>query len=315
VSKREKRKTKKQRKAEERAARLGAVLPTAEQIARGRGTPAMVGAVMRNQPGGAFLHVHSSNTVISNCVIPGLKLGGNATVIGGAVGAVHADEGARVVLDGGVIVGPGTPIGVGAGAVVQARDAFLGDRFVSNVEVAAHKEHGVASAHVSSTQETVASVVGRALDTDADHKRVGDALAAHLKMGHDVIAEQPGECGARMRDGALDPQVDVFLRSPDHPGHDVWLQVVRPAKASEEFGEYGSALDLVVDDALIAAAIAQKDAFTDKHLYDLAVSLPVRVGGPMRESLAERAVAFDRKGYARVWLVDADGWVLELGAT
>jgi hypothetical protein len=243
-------------------------------------------------------------------------ISGEAYIFGGAVSrGIHARNGGRVVLEGDVLVEKGMLITAEVGSVVDARNAYLGDRYVDGTQLLSHHVGGLTTTQVSSADGAVISACGPPPDTEGNHRFVGVAVAAFLGNRHRVVPERMGECGARVRGGALDPQVDVFLEADSgDPRDDLALQVVLLPRATRELGQHDAAIEIVVNEAPIREAIMGKSHFASKNTIDLVVSCPFPLGNPTRSALKAAGVAgrFDRCGYARAWLVDGAGWVTEL---
>jgi hypothetical protein len=250
--------------------------------------------------------------VVSPLVAGGTQ--GGVHIVGGVVrGGLQARNGGRIVLDGDVIVGEGVPLTTDVGSVIEAKKAFLGNRFVDDVEITAQHVDGITSTQVTSPLEAVVSAIGSLPDKYNDPERVGGAVAEFLGGSYLVVPEQKGERGARQRDGTLDDQVDVFLQATSDDPDDVRLQVVFLPAVAGPLGKYDTAIDLVLDDQAIRDAIAFKRDFTDKDTIDLVVSCPIPIAPPRRRALSTGANRFGKHGYSRVWLVDADDWVVALG--
>lgn len=277
------------------ALQFTAGLPKAPQIARGEGTAGIVGAVRRSAPA-----ANAQGPVLVNCLMNG-GVGGSATIFGGIVrGGLHA-SGGRLIVDGDTLIDPDVSISADVGGVVEARRAHLGDRFVDDVHVATHEIDEIVSTQIATPTGTTTSLRGTAMDTSRDHFRVGEAVAAHLGGGFEVIAEDHAGDGAVLRDGRCDPQVDVFLRAGD-PATDRLLQVVRLAEVAKSLGVYDAAVDIVVNHATVQNAIESKKDCASKATLDLVVSCPFPIGSPTWAALSQGG--FDGYGYARAWLVD-----------
>jgi hypothetical protein len=228
-------------------------------------------------------------------------VGGSATIFGGVVrGGLHA-SGGHLIVDGDTIIDPDASISADVGGVVEARRAHLGDRFVDDVHVVTHDIDGIVSTQIATPAGTTTSLRGPAMDTSRDHARVGEAVAAYLGGGFEVIPEDQVGDGAVLRDGRCDPQVDVFLRAGD-PATDRLLQVVRLAGVAKSLGVYDAAVDIVVNHATVQDAIEGKKDCASKAMLDLVVSCPFPIGAPTWAALAQGV--FEGYGYARAWLVD-----------
>jgi hypothetical protein len=118
-------------------------------------------------------------------------VGGGARIVGGAIAQkIHASGGAQVRLDGDVTVVEGTRLTADIGATIHATSALLGDRFVKDVRLATHHVGGITSTQISTPERAIVSATGDAPDRDANHQRVGDAIAAHLGGCHLVVPEK-----------------------------------------------------------------------------------------------------------------------------
>jgi hypothetical protein len=130
-----------------------------------------------------------------------------------------------------------------------------------------------------------------------------------------VVPEETKGCGAKLRDGTYDGQVDVFLRADsDDKNDDLMLQVFLLPADAWQLGRRDAAIEFVINEASIAEALTHKDDYDAKDTIDLVLSCPCPIGDPTRAALRAAAAAgrFHGRGYARVWLVDAAGWVAVL---
>ncbi len=287
---------------------------TAEQIARGQGTAGNLGAL----PPEAYTRpMQRPSSTFSNCFFAS-GVGGSATILAGVVqGRIHASGGGVIVLDKNVVVDEGTTLTADVGSRIEAKNALMGDRFVDDMELSSELVNQVTSTQISSPTRTVFSAVGHVPKTEADHLHTGDAIAKHLGDRHEVVPEKSGGAGAVLRDGTTDEQVDVFLKAfSGKKEDDRKLQVVQMPAAANDLGTHGAVVDLVVDDQSIQRAIAHKNDFADKDEIDLVVSCPLPIGSASMRRRLDAATTerrFDKHGYARVWFVDATGWVTLLG--
>jgi hypothetical protein len=116
-------------------------------------------------------------------------VGGSATIFGEIVrGGLHA-SGGHLIVDGDIIIDPDVSISADAGGVVEARRAYLGDRFVDDVHLMTHEIDGIISTQIATPTGATTSLTGPAMDTSRDHVRVGEAVAAYLGWGFEVIPE------------------------------------------------------------------------------------------------------------------------------
>jgi hypothetical protein len=236
-------------------------------------------------------------------------LTGSAKVFGGSIrGGLHA-KGGDIVVDGNTIIDPDVAITAEVGTSVELKKAHLADRFVDEVHVATSHDDGITSPQVSTWSGTTASLVGPLPDTDQDHVRVGQSMAAHLGKGHEVIPEDETGQGAILRDGQRDQQVDVFLKART-PAEDHLLQVVRLEEVAKSLGTHDAAIDLVIDPAVIQETIRGKKDCTSKDTIDLVVSCPLPIISPTWRTLEGHR--FNGFGYVRVWVVDGARHVLQL---
>jgi hypothetical protein len=114
------------------------------------------------------------------------------------------------------------------GGAVETRRAHLGDRFVGHAHVVTREIDGIVSTQIATPAGTTTSLRGAAMDTSRDHVRVGEAVAAHLGGGFEVIPED--HAGARAKPRHLLP--DRGAHGERHPNSAAATIAVVPSPGS-----------------------------------------------------------------------------------